>query len=157
MTQHFALAMWLALTIPATAARATPPSPTERPRLIVLTGIRSLTAEVAEPDDGQSLIRLMLSADEFDIEGLVPFSNMGHGQRVRPELIRRVRMPTRTCGPTSSCTTPAMRPHLPGHPGMTPKWWVEVACLRSWREVDDAQGYLPVVVRVRLRAPIGFL
>ena len=73
-----------------TTARATPPSHPERPRLIVLTDISSLTAGVAEPDDGQSLIRLMLDSDEFDIEGLVASSNMGHGQRVRPDLIRRV-------------------------------------------------------------------
>ncbi len=66
-----------------------PPSP-ERPRLLVLTDISSLTAGVAEPDDGQSLIRLMLYADEFDIEGLVATSNLGHGQRTRPDLIRRV-------------------------------------------------------------------
>ncbi len=62
----------------------------ERPRLLVLTDISSLTAGVAEPDDGQSLIRLMLYADEFDIEGLVATSNLGHGQRTRPDLIRRV-------------------------------------------------------------------
>src|SRR3954471_5342168 len=61
-----------------------------KPRLIVLTDISSLTAGVAEPDDGQSLIRLMLYADEFDIEGLIATSNLGHGQKVRPELIRRV-------------------------------------------------------------------
>jgi hypothetical protein len=62
----------------------------ERIRLIVLTDISSLTAGVAEPDDGQSLIRLMLYADEFDIEGLIATSNLGHGHRVRPDLIRRV-------------------------------------------------------------------
>lgn len=62
----------------------------ERCRLLVLTDISSLTAGVAEPDDGQSLIRLMLYANEFDIEGLVATSNMGHGQKRRPDLIRRV-------------------------------------------------------------------
>src|SRR4051794_29483197 len=61
-----------------------------RPRLLVLTDISSLTSGVAEPDDGQSLIRLMLYANEFDIEGLVASSNMGHGQEVRPDLIHRV-------------------------------------------------------------------
>jgi hypothetical protein len=65
------------------------PSP-ERPRLLVLTDISSLTAGVAEPDDGQSMIRLMLYADEFDIEGLVATSNLGHGQKVRTDLIRQV-------------------------------------------------------------------
>jgi hypothetical protein len=71
-------------------APAQPASPPERPRLLVLTDISSLTAGEAEPDDGQSLIRLMLYSNEFDIEGLVASSNLGHGQKVRPELIRRV-------------------------------------------------------------------
>ena len=62
----------------------------EQPRLVVLTDISSLTAGEAEPDDGQSLIRLMLYTNEFDIEGLIASSNLGHGQRVRPELIRQV-------------------------------------------------------------------
>lgn len=61
-----------------------------RLRLVVLTDISSLTAGVAEPDDGQSLIRLMLYANEFDIEGLIATSNLGHGQRTRPDLIRQV-------------------------------------------------------------------
>jgi hypothetical protein len=65
-------------------------APTERPRLIVLTDIGSLEAGVAEPDDGQSMIRLMLYANELDIEAFVASSNLGHGQRVRPDLIGRV-------------------------------------------------------------------
>jgi hypothetical protein len=63
---------------------------TSRTRLVVLTDISSLTPGVAEPDDGQSLIRLMLYANEFDIEGLIATSNLGHGQRTRPDLIRKV-------------------------------------------------------------------
>ena len=108
MTQHFALAMCLALTIPATAARAAPPSPPERPRLVVLTDISSLPAGVAEPDDGQSLIRLMLYADEFDIEGMVAFVEPGPRAAYRPELIRRVvgRLPERAAQP------PPARPPL---------------------------------------------
>src|SRR4051794_36650783 len=62
----------------------------DRPRLVVLTDISSLAAGEAEPDDGQSLIRLMLYSNDFDIEGLVASSNLGHGQLVRPELIRQV-------------------------------------------------------------------
>ncbi len=60
------------------------------PRLVVLTDISSLTAGVAEPDDGQSLIRLILYTNEFDIEGLIATSNLGHGQKTRPDLIRQV-------------------------------------------------------------------
>lgn len=58
----------------------------QRPRIFVLTDISSLTAGVREPDDGQSLIRLLLHSNEFDIEGIVASSNMRHGQVVRPEL-----------------------------------------------------------------------
>jgi hypothetical protein len=61
-----------------------------RPRLVVLTDISSLTPGVAEPDDGQSLIRLMLYTNEFEIEGLIATSNLGHGQKTRPDLIRQV-------------------------------------------------------------------
>jgi hypothetical protein len=62
-------------------------SAADRPRVLVLTDIGSLTPRVREPDDGQSLIRLLLFSSEFDIEGLIASSNMGHGQTVRPELI----------------------------------------------------------------------
>jgi hypothetical protein len=70
--------------------RAASPPAGERPRLIVLTDISSLTSGVAEPDDGQSMIRLMFYTNEFDIEGLIATSNLGHGQAVRPDLIERV-------------------------------------------------------------------
>jgi hypothetical protein len=61
-----------------------------KPRLIVLTDISSLETGVREPDDGQSMVRLMLYSNEIDIEGLIATSNLGHGQVVRPELIRQV-------------------------------------------------------------------
>ncbi len=61
-----------------------------RPRLFVLTDISSLTAGFAEPDDGQSLLRLMLYTNEFEIKGLIATSNLGHGQKTRPDLIRQV-------------------------------------------------------------------
>ncbi|QDV35516.1 nucleoside hydrolase-like domain-containing protein [Tautonia plasticadhaerens] len=70
--------------------QASAADPPDRPRLVVLTDIGSLTAGVAEPDDGQSVIRLMFYTNDFDIEGLIASSNLGHGQRVRPDLIRRV-------------------------------------------------------------------
>jgi hypothetical protein len=56
--------------------------------VLVLTDISSLTAGVREPDDGQSLIRFLLFSNEFDVEGMIATSNLGHGQTVRPELIR---------------------------------------------------------------------
>lgn len=73
----------------ALLAMAAMASAAERARLVVLTDISSLEAGVREPDDGQSLIRLLLFSNEIDIEGLIATSNMGHGQTVRPELIRQ--------------------------------------------------------------------
>ena len=32
----------------------------------------------------------MLYANEFEIEGLIATSNLGHGQKTRPDLIRQV-------------------------------------------------------------------
>lgn len=59
-------------------------------RLFVLTDISSLQPGVLEPDDGQSLIRLMLYTNDIDLEGFGASSNLGHGQRTRPDLILRV-------------------------------------------------------------------
>lgn len=42
-----------------------------KPRLIVLTDISSLQPGCGEPDDTQSLIRLLLYSDLLDIEGLI--------------------------------------------------------------------------------------
>ncbi|RCR65467.1 nucleoside hydrolase-like domain-containing protein [Larkinella punicea] len=62
----------------------------DKPRVLILTDITSLQAGTGEPDDGQSLIRLMLYTNELQIDGLIASSNLGHGQRVQPDLIRRV-------------------------------------------------------------------
>lgn len=89
-TAVFGLVMVLLPMSEVVPARADDGAGPERTRLIVLTDIGSLRAGVAEPDDGQSMIRLMLYANDFDIEGLIATSNLGHGQRTRPDLIRRV-------------------------------------------------------------------
>jgi hypothetical protein len=72
------------------AAAAFTASAADKPRVIVLTDISSLTAGVREPDDGQSMVRYMLFTNEFDTEGLIATSNLGHGHVTRPELIRQV-------------------------------------------------------------------
>lgn len=62
--------------------------PPERPRLIVLTDIGG------DPDDTQSLIRLMTYANEFEIEGLIASAAGVPGELkesiTRPDLIRQV-------------------------------------------------------------------
>jgi hypothetical protein len=62
----------------------------DRLRVLILTDITSLQTGVAEPDDGQSMVRLLLYANELQIEGLIASSNLGHGQQVRPDLIHQV-------------------------------------------------------------------
>ena len=58
-------------------------------RLIVMTDISSLVTRHAEPDDTQSLVRLLLYANEFDIEGLIA-TNTDHGDTIHPEYIRAI-------------------------------------------------------------------
>src|SRR5438067_2849462 len=68
---------------PSPAAGQVPP----KPRLLVLTDIGG------DPDDQQSMIRLMTCADEFEIEGLIATAAGIPGELkedvTRPELIRK--------------------------------------------------------------------
>jgi len=52
-----------------------------KPRLLVLTDIGG------DPDDQQSLVRLLTYANEFHIEGLLATSRLAHGYDTRPEQI----------------------------------------------------------------------
>ncbi len=81
----------------------------EKPRVLVLTDISSLTTGVREPDDGQSLVRFLLFSNEFDVEGIIATSNMRHGQTVQPELIRQAIE-------AYSSVWPNLRRHAPGYP-----------------------------------------
>ena len=60
----------------------------ERPRLLVLTDIGG------DPDDQQSMVRLMVYANEFNLEGLVASASGTPGQLktsvTRPDLIREI-------------------------------------------------------------------
>ena len=55
-----------------------------KPRLLVNTDIGG------DPDDEQSLVRLLAYANEFDIEGLIATSRMINGQDVMPVLITNI-------------------------------------------------------------------
>jgi len=74
----FSLLLWVA--VPLFAG--------ERPRLVVLTDIGG------DPDDQQSLIRLMVYANEFEVEGLVASAAGTPGELkeaiTRPDLIRQI-------------------------------------------------------------------
>lgn len=125
---------------PPAATGAVPASSPERPRLVVLTDISSLTAGEAEPDDGQSLIRLMLYTNEFDIQGMVASSKLGHGRKVRPEFSCKHQGGSdepddcRRVGRDGDGSTPALRtPPLAPHKG----------------------GVFAVRLRRRVHAPLG--
>ena len=57
--------------------------PHVKPRLIVLTDLSN------EPDDEESLVRLLVYADQFDIEGLVATTSNWLKTNPREDLIRR--------------------------------------------------------------------
>ena len=81
MTLPARLACWfLAATLVCVAA--------ERPRLAILTDIGG------DPDDQQSLVRLMVYANEFDLELLVASASGTRGELkesvTRPDLIRQI-------------------------------------------------------------------
>src|SRR5437868_8590040 len=63
-------------------------SAAERPRLLILTDIGG------DPDDQQSMIRLMVYANEFEIEGLIATAAGTPGQLkehvTKPQLIREI-------------------------------------------------------------------
>jgi len=63
---------------------------TAKPRVIVLTDISTLAADHGEPDDTQSMVRLMLYACDLDIEGLVASSNMRKGRLVHDDYVEAV-------------------------------------------------------------------
>lgn len=85
----FSLAAALLLNVSAVTAAAPPvPATTmqDKPRLIVITDIG------AEPDDLESMVRLLVYANELDIEGLLASTSAHLRDRTYPQLIEaRVR------------------------------------------------------------------
>lgn len=59
------------------------PAPEDRPRIFILTDISN------EPDDEESLVRFLVYANEFDVEGLVATTSTWLRQAPREDLIRR--------------------------------------------------------------------
>jgi hypothetical protein len=58
-------------------------------RLVVISDISTLTARNGEPDDTQSLVRLLLYSNDFDIEGLIA-AQTGKDLHVHPEYMRDI-------------------------------------------------------------------
>lgn len=73
-----------ALPNAAAAAPAPQAEPQAKSRLFVLTDIE------ADPDDAQSLVRLLLYANDFDLEGLVATTSVHQKARVAPQSITRI-------------------------------------------------------------------
>src|SRR3954451_19530015 len=75
---------------PSTAAAPSPAARTHivddapKRRMIVLTDME------ADQDDAESLVRLMLYANELDIEGLVATTSTHMRHELHPETIRRI-------------------------------------------------------------------
>lgn len=72
-----------ALCSTAWADFAPKPNRPDKPRLLVLTDISN------EPDDEESLVRLLVYANEIDIEGLVATTSTYLREKPREDLIRR--------------------------------------------------------------------
>lgn len=83
----------------------------QRPRLLITTDISTLTADRGEPDDTQSLVRLLLYACDLEIEGLVASSNMRKGRLVHDDYIEAV---VRAYG----AVWPNLALHAPRYPTM---------------------------------------
>lgn len=78
-------------TIEENRMPASQKTPKERPRVYVLTDISSIKAGTGEPDDTQSLIRFLLYANEFDIEG-IGVTYTSHGDTIYPQYVDSVLM-----------------------------------------------------------------
>ena len=82
-----AASAFLLFALSASAAESSQPSET-KPRLIVLTDIGG------DPDDQQSLIRLMLYANEFELEGFIASASGTPGElkekTTKPQLVREI-------------------------------------------------------------------
>lgn len=75
MVRKLSLLMILAVAAQCVAA--------EKPRLIVLTDISN------EPDDEESLVRLLVYANEYDLEGIIATTSTWLRGKPRPDLILR--------------------------------------------------------------------
>ena len=82
--RRLAMTCLLAGVLAAPALAAPAPAPEARQRLLVLTDIE------ADPDDTQSLVRLLLYANDIDIEGIVATTSVHMKNAVHPDSVRAV-------------------------------------------------------------------
>jgi len=109
MTTTIRLTLLTLLISPTLQAddRANLDDDSRRPRLVVLTDIGG------DPDDQQSMIRLLVHANEFVIEGLIATASGTPGELkeavTKPHLIREQIEATRRCFPICESTPRAFR------------------------------------------------
>ncbi len=77
----FAAALFSTMTIAAQIS-STPQS--EKPRMLALTDIGN------EPDDSQTMVRLLLYSNDIDIEGLVATTSIHQSDMAQPDMIRHI-------------------------------------------------------------------
>jgi hypothetical protein len=77
------LFLLLIVALPTWAEDRMQPIPHIKPRLIVLTDLSN------EPDDEESLVRLLVYSDQFDIEGLIATTSTWLRRNPREDIIRR--------------------------------------------------------------------
>jgi hypothetical protein len=83
------IALLAALAASASYSKESPMTSAQaRTRLIVMTDISTLSAKSGEPDDTQSLVRLLLYSNDLDIEGLIA-THTRHNV-VNPDYIRAI-------------------------------------------------------------------
>jgi hypothetical protein len=82
MKTNFKLLLMLIITVlmPTTASA----QQSVKSRLVVLSDIE------ADPDDSQTLIRLLLYSNQIDIEGLIATTSVHQKTRVAPETFRKI-------------------------------------------------------------------
>ena len=72
-------------TVPATPPPRIAPDPyVEKQRIVVMTDIAN------EPDDQMSLVRFLVYATDYDVEGLIATTSTWMKHKVRPDVIRAV-------------------------------------------------------------------
>lgn len=86
MTRIATAISMLLIMVLATGLRAASTNTTtlEKPRVVILTDMG------ADPDDRQSLVRLLLYANHLDIEGLVATTSVWQKDSIRPEFISEI-------------------------------------------------------------------
>ena len=86
LTRRTALTMTVALTAVCPLSSQAASEPAANPakaRIVVMTDIGG------DPDDEQSLVRFLLYACDFDVEGLCTGFGHGHSKGTRPDLLRK--------------------------------------------------------------------